>query len=714
MTNQQTHYRVCNICEAMCGIEIKHDGKNVTSIRPDKDDPFSRGHICPKATALQDIHEDPDRLKKPVKKTEKGWKQISWEEAFDEIGNNINRIRNQYGNDSTALYLGNPTVHNYGAMLFHEKLINALNTRNLFSATSVDQLPHHFASNFMFGHSLLIPVPDIDRTDHMIVMGANPVASNGSMMSAAGVEKRLKGIQKRGGKMIVIDPRRTETAEMADEHHFITPGTDVFLLLAMLRVVFDKQQVKPGKNGPYLEGLQEIEKIVAPYDPEKVAVITGISAVAIEQLAVELAGAEKAVCYGRMGLSTQAHGGLCQWLVNVLNIVTGHFDNEGGAMFTTPAVDLMMGENSADDFARWKSRARGLPEFKGELPASVLAEEILHEGEGQIKCLITHAGNPVLSTPNGKQLDKALESLDFMVSIDIYINETTKHADIILPSATGLEVDHYDLVFNSLAVKNNAKYSPALFKPEPGSRYDWQIFKELARRISGKTSIFDRFINPTRLLDLALKIGPYGFFRNFLFLSGGLSLKKLKKNKHGISLGPLKSQLPKVLKTANKKIKLTPKVFLDRLAEEEFKLMSDKKETGQFLLIGRRHVRSNNSWMHNSERLMKGKNRCTLLMNGDDAKNSEIEEDKNVRVVSKVGEVVLPVEISDEMMPGVVSIPHGYGHGRDGVRMKVAEAHAGVSINDLMDHQQVDKVTGNAAFSGQLVNVLPESKNLEN
>jgi len=716
MTDLLTHYRVCNICEAMCGLEIKHNGKNVVSIKPDKNDPFSQGHICPKAIALQDVHEDPDRLKRPVKKTTEGWKEISWKEAFDEIGSKIPDNKSKYGNDSVALYLGNPTVHNYGAMLFHDKLIKALNSKNLFSATSVDQLPHHFASNFMFGHSLLIPVPDIDRTDHMIIMGANPVASNGSMMSAAGVDKRLKSIQKRGGKVIVIDPRRTETAEMADEHHFIIPRTDVFLLLALLNVVVDKQLVKPRKNDPYLDGLKELEKVVAPYEPEKVASRVGISASTIEQLAVEFARAEKAVCYGRMGLSTQAHGGLCQWLINVMNIVTGHFDVEGGAMFTTPAVDLLMGKNSINDFARWKSRVRGLPEFKGELPVSVLAEEILQKGEGQIKCLITNAGNPVLSTPNGKQLDRALESLDFMVSIDIYINETTKHADIILPPATGLEVDHYDLVFNSLAVRNNAKYSPAMVSPDPDSRYDWQIFKELAKRISGRSSFLDCFINPVRLLDVALKIGPYGFLRNFSFLSAGLSVKTLMKSVHGIDLGPLKPQIRKILKTTDKRIKLAPKVFLGRMSEvsKEFELMPDKQKERQLLLIGRRHVRSNNSWMHNSARLMKGKNRCTLLMNAEDAKNSRVKENENVCVVSKVGEVVLPVEFSDEMMPGVVSMPHGYGHNREGINIPVAEAHSGVSINDLMDNQQVDNLTGNAAFSGQPVYVLPIARKEEN
>ena len=704
MTNDlSTHYRVCNICEAMCGIEVKHDGENVISIKPDKDDPFSQGHICPKATALQDIHEDPDRLKKPVKKTPQGWKQISWDEAFDEIGSKVSDIKSKYGDDSVALYLGNPTVHNYGSMLFHEKLVKSLNTKNLFSATSVDQLPHHFASNFMFGHSLLIPVPDIDRTDHMLIMGANPMASNGSMMSAAGVDKKLKKIQKRGGKVIVIDPRRTETAKMADEHYFINPGTDVFLLLSMLHVIFDKQFIKLGKNDEHIQGLDELKIVLGVYTPGNVSTYVGISASSIEQLAIEFAKTKKAVCYGRMGLSTQAHGSLCQWLINVLNIVTGHFDVEGGAMFATPAVDPLIIKSSMNHFARWKSRVRSLPEFKGELPVSVLAEEIIEEGTGQIKCLITHAGNPVLSTPNGRKLDDALSSLEFMVSIDIYINETTRHADIILPPATGLEVDHYDLIFNSLAVRNNAKYSPSLFEPEPGSLYDWQIFKTLAQKISGKTSFIDKFTTPTMLLNLALRIGPFGLFKK-----NNLSLKKLIKNQHGIDLGPLQPQVPKRLKTPNNKIDLAPVVFLGQLAK--IKLPQENPPGNTYKLIGRRHVRSNNSWLHNSRRLMKGKNRCTLLMNPKDVDASGINRNQEVRVISKVGAVVLPVEITDEMMPGVVSIPHGYGHNRKGSQWSVAQDNAGVSINDLTDDQEVDGLTGNAAFSGQTVTIVSISE----
>jgi anaerobic selenocysteine-containing dehydrogenase len=705
----QHHYRVCNLCEAMCGLEIKHDGKKVLSIKPDKEDPFSLGHICPKGTALQDIYNDPDRLKMPVKKTADGWQEISWQQAFDEIEYELTNIMSRYGSDAVAMYLGNPTVHSYGALFFIDKLIKALKTRNLFSATSVDQLPHHFASNFMFGHSLMIPVPDINRTDYMLVLGANPVASNGSLMSAAGMPKRLKNIQARGGKVIVIDPRLTETAELADEHHFIRPGTDVFLLLSMLHVIFDKQLIKLNHLELHSKGLDKIRNAVSEYSPQKVRPITGMWALTIERLAVEFATSKRSICYGRMGLSTQAHGGLCQWLIIVLNIVTGHFDTEGGAMFPTPAVDLLRDKKSMGKVGRWTSRVRALPEFKGELPVSVMAEEMLVAGKGQVKALITHAGNPVLSTPNGKKLEQALPILDYMVAIDIYINETTRHANIILPPATGLEVDHYDLVFNSLAVSNNAKFSPALFKPAPGAMYDWQILKELSKRISGKTSFADRLVTPTRLLDLALRFGPYGSFRKWSNLFKGLSLKKLKSHEHGIDLGPLQSRIPEILQTPDKKVDLAPEVFMNRLQQvgSEIDTFEEPSINKQFMLIGRRHVRSNNSWMHNSHRLIKGKNRCTLIMHEDDAGQLGLSDNQEVRVSSRVGEISILIEITKNIMPGVVSMPHGYGHNRKDSRIHVAEANAGVSINDITDEQQVDELTGNAAFSGQLVSVEP-------
>src|SRR5678815_5026606 len=481
--NNSVHYRSCNLCEAICGIEITSAGDQHLNIRGDKDDPFSRGYICPKAVALQDFHYDKDRLKYPVRRTTRGWERISWNEAFNEVAQNLKRIRAKYGRNSIGTYLGNPTVHNYGALLFVPSFLRSLRTRNKFSATSVDQLAHHLASFLMFGHQLLVPIPDVDRTKFFLILGANPAVSNGSMMTAPGMNRRLEDIRKRGGKVVLIDPRHNETARFADRHLFIRPGADVLLLLALLHIIFEEKLTRPA---PFTKGVETVASLVTEFPPERVAEITGIESDQIRTIAREFATAESAVCYGRIGLSTQEFGGVCQWLINVLNIVTGNLDRPGSAMFTLPAFDPLSAPESIaprGSFARWHSRVRKLPEFGGELPVAALSEEILTEGAGQIKALVTLAGNPVLSTPNGRVLDRALASLEFMVSIDCYINETTRHAHIILPPTSPLERGHYDLAFHLLAVRNTAKFSPPLFERSAESRHDWEILFEIETRM---------------------------------------------------------------------------------------------------------------------------------------------------------------------------------------------------------------------------------------
>ena len=713
----ETAFRSCNLCEAICGLTIEHDGQQVVSIKGDKDDPLSRGHICPKAIALQDIHADPDRLKTPVRRTENGFEPISWEDAFDLVESKLMKIRQEHGDDSVALYLGNPTVHNSGALLFQKYLKQSLNTRNRFAATSVDQLPHHLAASLMFGHGLMIPIPDIDNADYMLILGANPAASNGSLMTAPDVKNRLKAITKRGGKVILVDPRRTESAKLATDHHFIRPGTDVFLLAAILNCLFENKNkaVDLGRLSSFTKGVDQLKEAVAEFTPQKVSKITGIDAATIENIAAEFATAKRAVVYGRMGVSTQPHGGLCHWIINGINLVSGNLDRSGGQMFAKPAVRLVGKSGTTHEFGRWKSRVRGLPEFEGDLPVAVLAEEILTPGKGQVKALVTSSGNPVLSTPNGVQLEQALEQLDFFVAHDIYINETTRHADLILPSPSGLETDHYDFVFLALAVRNVSKYSPQIFAPAAGSMYDWQIMKELALRLMPKpTGIAGRlrtgiqkrilrWLTPDRMLDLGLKIGPYGIFRK------GLSLKRLKANPNGIDLGELQPVLPAGLRTTDKKIDAAPQVYVSHLKQAVIPQLKAATESqpkaNEFSLIGRRHLRSNNSWMHNSKRLVKGADRCTLMMHSNDAQTLNLVDGAPVAISSSVGSVKAPLEITDEIMPGVVSLPHGYGHHRPKTKLSVATEHAGVSINDLTDDKIVDNLTGNAAFSAQTVRI---------
>lgn len=688
----EIHYRACNLCEAICGIEIEHDGGKILSIKGDKSDPFSRGHICPKAFALKEIYEDKNRLKFPMKRFGSLWKEISWQEAFDETAEKLTAIREKYDKNAVAVFQGNPTVHNFGTLLSSGEFLKTLKTQNNFSATSVDQLPHHFAAWAMLGQPLLMPIPDIDRTDYFLIFGANPLASNGSLMTAPDVINRLEGIKTRGGKIVLIDPRKTETARVASEHHFIKPSSDVYFLLAFINVLFAENLVDLKRLSESTDGVETLREISKDYSPEKVEHLTGISATEIRRIAIEFAGSKTAVCYGRIGVSTQSFGGLCHWLINSINILTGNFDEIGGAMFTAPAFDVLQSSKGGNIFDRWQSRVRKFPEFMSELPVATLAEEIETSGDGQIKALITSCGNPVLSTPNGARLSRALEKLEFMVSIDIYINETTRHADMILPPATGLEVSHYDVIFNLFAVRNTAKYSAPLFPKDENARYDWEIFQELAVRLGGDKPL--NFVSPEVKLNFGLQFGKYK-----------LSLEELQKNPHGVDLGALESCLPERLFTDNKRINLAPEILVKDL--ERLKNENEKNEEFPFALIGRRNLRDNNSWLHNSEILTKGKNRCTILINDSDAQNLNFSDGQKIKVSSRTGEIEIPLETTDKIMRGVVSIPHGYGHDRDGVRLDTAKTRAGVSLNDLTDENLIDELTGNAAFSNVRVRLEP-------
>ncbi|MEZ5345831.1 MAG: molybdopterin oxidoreductase family protein [Pyrinomonadaceae bacterium] len=686
----ETHFRTCNLCEAVCGIAIKHAEGEILSIKGDKKDPFSRGHICPKALALRDVYLDKDRLKTPVRKTSGGWKDISWKEAFSEIGEKIKEIQTKYGRDAVAVYQGNPSVHNFGTLLASGNLLKSLKTKNNYTATSVDQLPHHFAAWTMLGNPLFIPIPDIDRTDYFLIFGANPLASNGSLMTAPDIINRLEAITNRGGRIVLIDPRKTETARVANEHFFIRPGSDVYFLLAFINTLFAEDLVNPGRLNEFTEGVESLRDLSKDHTPEKAEVLTGIPADEIRRIVREFAGSKTAVAYGRIGVSTQKFGGLCHWLINSINILTGNFDRGGGAMFTAPAFDVVSASKGGNIFGRWKSRVRGLPEFIGELPVSALSEEIETEGDGQIKALFTSCGNPVLSTPNGTRLEKALEKLEFMVSIDIYINETTRHADIILPTATGLETSHYDVIFNIFAVRNTAKYSAPLFPKAENALYDWEVFQHLAHELT-ETGEPVKLTPPEDKLELGLEFGKYG-----------LSLEELRKNPHGVDLGELMPCLPERLFTEDKRIDLAPKLLVEDLKRLESQI---EENEFPFALIGRRHLRDNNSWLHNSKILVKGKNRCTLLINPEDAAGLQISDGQTATVSSRAGEIEIPVEVTDKIMRGVVSIPHGYGHDRNGVHLEIARENAGVSINDLTDEMQIDELTGNAAFSNVRVKI---------
>lgn len=698
---------ICSICEAACGLRVEHDGIDAVSIRGNPRDPLSLGHICPKAAALGELQRDPDRIRLPMRRSGSHWNPISWQEAIDESAERITRIQAEHGSDSVAVYVGNPTAHNHGTLLALLPFLGALRTRNAFSANSVDAHPRMIVSLLMFGNAALLPVPDVERTDLLVVFGANPVVSNGSILTAPGMPARIRKLQARGGRLVVIDPRRTETARIADEHHFIRPGTDALLLLAMVHVLFEDRSVRLGGLDKQVDGLQELRAIASRFPAEGVADAVGIPADTIRRLARDLASARSAACYGRMGTCTQPFGALATWGLDLLNLLTGNMDRPGGAMFSSPAADLAAIATTLRQegtLGRWRSRVAGLREFNRELPVAAMLPELETPGKGQIRAMVTLAGNPVLSLPNGTRLDRALEKLEFMLSLDLYINETTRHAHILLPGLTPLERDHHPLLEHAMAARNVARYAPPILARPQEAKEDWEslvaLIEAMGRRrgtLSSWTGRIEhalaRGLGPRRALDLLLRMGPHP-----------LTLAKLEAAPDGIDLGPLLPRLSLMLRRKRRRIQLVPELLRDDIPRLERTLAAAKKP-GTLLLVSRRTMRSHNTWMHNLPMLVRGPSRCTLQMNPVDASARDLVQGAHVRVSTSVGQVVLPVQITDEMMPGVVSMPWGWGHGRTGTRMSVAQKHAGVSMNDLLDHERCDAVTGTSVVNGVEVEV---------
>ena len=705
---QSTRAATCPLCEAMCGVLVEVDGERIRAVRGDPDDPFSRGHVCPKAAALPDLHHDPDRIRKPLVRIGSSWREASWEEALDHAAAGLAGVRRRHGRDAVALYYGNPVAHNLGLLTHGLAFRQALGTRNVYSASSADQLPQMLAALRLFGHFALIPVPDVDRTDFFLIIGANPVVSNGSLMSAPDMRRRLDSIRARGGRVVVVDPRRTETAAAADQHLAIRPGADALLLAAMLHVIFSEGRVRLGRLGGRVKHVDALAALARELPPERVARRTGIDPATIRRLAADFASAERAACYGRVGLCTQRYGTLAAWLQQALNLVTGRLDEVGGLLLPTPAVDvvgLLARLGWRGTFDRWRSRARGLPEFSGELPVAALADEIDSTAPPPVRALITVAGNPVLSAPNGRRLERALGTLEHVVAVDPYLNETTRHAHVLLPPAPPLARAHYDLALNAFAVRNVAKYAEPVVPRTAEQRHDWEILAELGGRALAPRLLrrlvagAARALSPDRFLDLLLRAGPHR-----------LTLARLRAAPHGIDLGPLQpGRIADRVATPDGRIDIAPDEFL-REARSRLVAEADGGTAVGLVLIGRRQARSNNSWMHNSPRLVKGPCRCTLLVHPDDAVSRGLVTGDLAELESETGAVTVPVEVTEAMRPGVVSLPHGWGHDRDGVRLRVARAHAGASVNDVTSHRHLDTLSGNAAFNGLPVTVRRRSR----
>jgi anaerobic selenocysteine-containing dehydrogenase len=740
-------YRTCPLCEATCGLEIAlSDDGAVKRVRGDAHDVFSHGFLCPKGVSLKELHDDPDRLRTPLHRDADGeLAPCTWDEAFAAIDAGLSGVVERGGRDAVAVYIGNPGAHSMSVPLYGRVLLKALGNRNVFSASTVDQYPKQLASGLMFGGGLTVAVPDLDHTEWLLILGANPLASNGSLMTAPDVRGRLKGIQARDGRIVVVDPRRTRTAQVADEHVPIRPGTDALLLMAMVHTLFDEDLVRPGPLERLIAGIDDVRELAAPFAPERVAAPTGIPAATVRRLARELAAAERGVVYGRIGTTTQAFGTTASWLVDVLNTLTGNLDRPGGAMFAQPAIGAANARGAAGSgrglrHGRWSSRVRGLGEIFGELPVACLAEEIETPGEGRVRALITLAGNPVVSTPNAGRLDAALGDLDFMVSIDLYVTETTRHADVVLPAPSPLERSHYDVALYSFAIRNVANYSPAVLPLPDGMEDEWRVLLRLTGIAAGAgpdadVDAIDELVamewlrretategspvagrepaellaelgdrrGPERLLDAMLRTGPYGDGFGSDHAPGDLSLAVLEANPHGVDLGPLHPRLPDALRTPSGRVELAPAELVADVPRLRQAL--EERADGTLVLIGRRDLRSNNSWMHNLPLLVRGPDRCTLQVHPQDAARHGLCDGALARVRSRVGAITLPVEVTEDLMRGVVSIPHGWGHGVDGVGWSVAAGHAGANSNVLSDELAVEPLSGTAILNGIPVEV---------
>ncbi|MGW7819312.1 molybdopterin oxidoreductase family protein [Streptomyces puniciscabiei] len=739
----RTALRICPLCEATCGLTLTIEGTRVTGARGDREDVFSKGFICPKGASFGAVDSDPDRLRTPLVRRDGELREATWEEAFDAVAAGLRPVLEGHGPNSVGVVLGNPNVHTVAGALYPPVLLAGLGTRSVFTASTVDQMPKHVSSGLLFGDANAIPVPDLDHTDHLLLIGANPLESNGSLCTAPDFPGRLKALKARGGRLTVVDPRRTRTARLADRHLAIRPGTDALLLAAMAHTLFAEDLADLADLAPHVQGLDELRDAISDFTPDAVAEACDIDAETIRTLARELAAAPTAAVYARIGSCTVPHGTLASWLVDVLNILTGNLDRPGGALFPQAATDRTprpAGPGRGFALGRWRSRVRQLPEAKGELPLSALAEEIdTPTGEGEpVRALIVVAANPVLSAPDGDRLDKALDSLDFMVSVDPYLNETSRHADVVLPPPPPSQSPHHDFAFNTLAVRNQVRYTRPAVPLEPGRMAESEILarlilaatgmhgadpaavdamvidqtlgkavteahspvygrdpKELAGQLTGDTG-------PERRLDMMLRLGPYG--DGFGVRPDGLSLARLLAHPHGIDLGPLRPRLPQPLKTRSGKVELLPEPIaadLPRLRE------AMRERPAGLVLVGRRHLRSNNSWMHNVPALTGGSNRCTLHIHPEDAARLGVRHGADVRVKGAGGEVVAPAEVTDAVRPGVVSLPHGWGHDRPGTRLGHAATAPGVNVNQLLDGSLLDPLSGNAVLNGIPVHLAP-------
>ena len=700
---------------------------------------FSKGFLCPKGTALGKFHEDPDRLRQPLVRRDGELVAASWDEAFEAIAAGLLPVLDRDERDGGAIYLGNPVVHSVDMLLYSRAVTVALGSRKVFSASTVDQRPREVASGLIYGHSATIPVPDVDRTDALLMLGANPLVSNGSLATAPDWPGRIDALIERGGAFIVIDPARTKTAAKATTHLAPVPGTDALLLAAIATELLATSTHRPVAEDRHT--LESVATALEAFTPETVAEASGLAASDIRAVVAQLVAAERPCVYGRIGTTVTPFGTTTSWLVDIVNGLLGSLDAPGGAMFPcNPAGSKNTRgkgpHGPSQSLGRRRTAVSGLPIELGEHPVAALAEEI---ESGNITALVTVAGNPVLSCPDSDRLDAALGGLGFMVSVDCYLNETTRHADVILPPPSHLQKSHYDIAFANLAIRNVANYSSPVLPLDDGGLAEWDVLARFASVLGGggwaatdsalvDQQLFDQVVQgalsseaapagldketitdavkhhsgPERLLDVMLRSGPFG---DWFGTTDGLTLDQLILTPHGVDLGELMPRLPGALLTPSGRPEFAhPDLIgdIDRLAT-----LLAPVDGSDFRMINRRTLRSNNSWMHNLEILVKGKPRCTMQIHPDDAARLGLEDGDLARVASRVGEVQIPVEIDDTIRTGVVSIPHGWGHNLSGTSMQVAGQNAGVNVNVLTPSDVVDPLSGTSQLTGFVVSVEP-------
>ena len=669
---------------------------------------------------MEEVVNDHDRVLKPLRRKRDGsFEEVSWESALSDISARLSDVLDEHGKESVAWYMGNPGAFSYSHTLWAKGFLDAIGSPHYYTAGSQDVNNRFAASALLYGSPLVVPIPDLRRTDFLLMVGANPLVSHGSVLSAPRVREQLLGLEKRGGRVVVVDPRRSETAKQF-EHLPIRPDADAWLLLSLLQVVLDEGLADRGWLAEHAKGADELERLVAGHSPEDTESRTGVPADRARELARAFAEAPSAAAYGRTGSCLGRFGTLVSFLLDALNAVTGNLDSPGGAVFGRPpiALDDVAERVGLASYGKTRARFGDFPDVIGNLPASLLPREIETPGARQVKAMFVSAGNPVLSVPDGDAMERALGKLDLMVALDFYVNETTKHADYVLPTTTLYERDDVPIAFLGFFSQPFIQTTERVIEPRGESRQEWEIIDDLSRRmglapysIPALRAAAKLGFRPTpqRLVDLLLRTGPKGDL--FGARRGGLSLDELRKHPHGLLLGEEieTGVLGDKVRHKGSRVHLAPPEIVEEMTRAESSNGDDPAYP--LRLIGLRELRSHNSWMHNAPMLMRGGRVQALRVHPDDAAACGLEDGGEVSVESKSGAVTVPVKVTDEMMPGAVALPHGWGH-RGG--WKLANEHAGANVNLLAssDPEDLERLAGMAHLNGIPVRLEPVAPDL--